>query len=147
MTQFLKTLLDTLSEYIRNLSVTDDVGPSERITRYIMSTSQFSVKNSIVKHNAFMPPKNRKQSVYRTSALSEQKIWQIGNDCVAAPQEKNIYARGDLVALYIFKTGLKVVPDKKPHPKHADITGWPEEKHEQLMLAKVLAKKATLQIP
>ena len=147
MIQFLKILLASLKEFIRKPVVTDNVDPSERITRYLLSKSEFVKTKGKVKHNAFMPPPTGKKSVYRTSGLTENEIWNIGKQFVAKPRNKTLRARGDIAASDIQERGLQIIPDKTPHPKHADIVGWPSEKHDQLMIAKILESKASLHLP
>lgn len=128
-------------------SLPNEVAPSERISRFVLSKHQFKSSAGKIKHNAFMPPTSGGLSVYRTQELNEDDIWSIGTDYVAAPQGKTVYARGDLLAGQILgaKLGIESVP--RPHPRHADIVGWPQEKDEQKMCAVELANAATLRLP
>lgn len=85
--------------------------------------------------------------MYRTSDVPEEEIWNIGREAVAKPRDGSLYARGDVPVAAIVKTGLKVVPDTGPHPRHANITGWPPEKDKQKMLAVEIADASELMLP
>lgn len=121
--------------------------PSERISRFILTRQQIKSSTGEIKYNAFIPPANGRLSVYRTQNLDEDTIWAIGVQYVAAPQGKTVRARGDLVAADIVATGLVIETDPRPHPRHADIVGWPAEKDGQKQLAVELANAAMLVFP
>lgn len=122
----------------------DNVAASEQIARYILSKRYFSTKNRTVKYGAYMPAPNGETSVYRISGLSEEEVWQIGQQNVAKPGMRTLYARGDTPASVIMKTGLTLVPETTPHPLHANIVNWPLVKDEQKMLALEIVNEATL---
>jgi hypothetical protein len=103
-----------------------------------------------VKPLAFMPALNKNLSVFQTSVfhingLNESSIWEIGESYIARPQEKNLYGRGDILAAVIETAKLRVDYDNTP-PRHANIIGWPKEKHEQKSLAQELAAEAKLKL-
>lgn len=100
-----------------------------------------------MKYAAYLPASNRETSVYRISGLSEEVIWEIGQENVANPSGRTLYARGDTQAAVILKTGLALVPETTPHPLHANIAEWPSDKDEQKMLAMEIANEATLAVP
>ena len=100
-----------------------------------------------MKSGAYLPAPNGETSVYRTSDVPEEEIWNIGREAVAKPRDGSLYARGDVPVAAIVKTGLKVVPDTGPHPRHANITGWPPEKDKQKMLAVEIADASELMLP
>jgi len=112
------------------------VAPDERISRYIVESSKIKKSEKRVRHTAFLPPKNRKLSVYRTSGMEEAEIWDIGRNKVAEVLKKTLYGRGDLQASDVTTTALRIEPDVQIHPKHANIEGWPDddERIEQLTL-------------
>ena len=58
----------------------------ERLTRYILHKRLFSVEKGEVKPGAFLPPRDLRLSVFRTSGIDDARIWNIGNDIVAGPQ-------------------------------------------------------------
>lgn len=97
-----------------------------------------------MKYAAYLPASNGETSVYRTSGLTEEEIWEIGQEKVAKPSGRSLHARGDTPASVILKTGLAITPETTPHPLHANIVNWPLEKDEQRMLALEIANEATL---
>ena len=82
-------------------------------------------------------------SVFRILALTDAAIWSLGQDHVANPRGATIYARADLIVAAILGVGLHVDPAEPP-PRHANIVGWPTEKHASMSLAQQLAAEAVL---
>lgn len=129
-----------------------EVLPEEKITRYIKDSGQ--VAGERARHNAFMP-KNGKTSVFRISHpdLTEEKIWEIGEQEVLIPfrkatnqKDKTMKGRADFDASIVYEQALYFDPNGAPHhPRHANIMGWSNEKHEQLIKAARLAEKSTFQ--
>ena len=117
---------------------------SEQIARYILSKRHFSTSNRTVKYGAYLPAPDGETSVYRISGLSEEVIWEIGQENVAKPSSRTLYARGDTPANVILKTRLTLVPETAPHPLHANIVKWPSDKDERKMLALEIVNEATL---
>jgi len=74
--------------------------------------------------------------------MKEADIWWLADDVVMP--DKPIQARADLTAATIRNSGLEVEPEPTPHPAHADIVGWPQEKPEQMETAKELATLSQL---
>lgn len=120
------------------------VNPEELISRYIFEKTHFRSDNS-VKHNAFMPPKDKLEvSVYRIKGLSTDEIWQIGNEYVAQQRGKDLLGRADILAEHAYRHGLDIKPDTHPHPRHANISGFPAGNNEKVrMLALELAACAS----
>jgi len=147
MIRYLKTWYTRFKDYTAEVKTIDDIAPSERISRYILSRRQFSRDKQRVKYAAFLPPPSLEMSVYRTDTLKEAEIWEIGKVKVADPQNKTIHARGDIDATCIYAANLSIVPDPQPHKLHANITAWPSEKSEQKMIAIELANAAKLFLP
>jgi hypothetical protein len=125
----------------------EQVEPNEDLTRYIFGKDYYRPKDKTVKHNAFMPAKEeRKVSVYRISSLPLNEVWDIG-DCYVAPlRNKPVIGRADILALHVIKQGLKIAPEDDPHPRHANIVDWPEEREKQRMIALELADEAELHL-
>ena len=126
-----------------------DVLPEEMITRYVIDKSQMAGHGK-VRFSAFMP-KDGKKSIYRISHpdLSETEIWTIGQDYVATPRSKTLRGRADLKAVAVYDEGLSFDPNGVPHPRHANIVGWPESTPDsdtdaQELIAIKLALAATL---
>ncbi|MFH0926839.1 MAG: hypothetical protein V1872_14615 [bacterium] len=116
---------------------------TEQLSRYILSESQFSKTKSRVKYSAFMPASDGKTSVFRIYNLTENEIWEIGENEVAQKRDKALLARADIKASHILKTGLSIIPDDSP-PRHANIDNWPSEKERQRLIALELAEESSL---
>lgn len=119
-----------------------DVNAGERISRFARHSSQYSVVAKRVRHSAFMPPRSFRLSVFRTSDMENQEIWALADDVVSS--NPPIKARADVASDHVLGVGLQIESEPGPHPRHADIIGWPEEKAEQMDAAKELAIQATL---
>ena len=120
------------------------VEPQEHISRFIFSSGHFSTQHNRVKHNAFMPVPNDGTSVFRTSSLSEPEVWSIGQ-AISTQRDQQLHARGDLFARQIFALSLGLEPSEPP-PRHANITGWPQEKDKVKLKAMEVAAQATLRL-
>lgn len=121
----------------------EQVQPEESLTRYILHKSHFSILHKKVKYAAFLPAPTGATSVFRTSLLSDAEIWQTGEQEVADKRNMRLLGRADVAAFHILHIGLRKIPDNEP-PRHANITGWPEEISEQKLIALELAEKAQL---
>lgn len=104
------------------------------------------MSTSRVRPRAFHPaPKDHKTSVFRVQALTEHQIWSLGDRHVASPLGKELRARAELSVAQITAVGLQVKPAEPP-PRHANITGWPIEKHAWMSRAQELAAVAILRL-
>jgi hypothetical protein len=90
-----------------------------------------------------------KTSVYRTDGCLAQEIWSIGEDYVTKKRSdgRKVLARAEIVAETIFAEKLELTPAPSPHPRHADITAWPDQPEKRLEKASQLALTAQLFIP
>lgn len=124
----------------------ESVTPEEPLSRYILEKSHYRTSDSTVKHNAFMPPAGKSDvSVYRTANLSSEDIWQIGITYVAQKMGKPLLGRAELIAYDAIAQGLYVKPGPVPHPRHANISGFPiDNSSKTRMIAVELAVRATL---
>lgn len=123
------------------------VSPQERLSRYVVYNRHMKKAKNQVSPEAFVPSsKTNNTSVYRTNDCSEKKIWDIGDNFVTAllPDKKPVIGRADLPAHTIDDQQLRVVPETNPHPRHANIEGWPLDPDAVLMKARELAKQAHL---
>ena len=118
------------------------IDSSERLSRFVMSRNEFRPSDQTVKAKAFIPPRNKRLSVYRTSTLSEDEIWSIGNELVAEPRGKTLYGQADLLAQDVYALQQKVEPETSVHPLHADIIPWPDGRADILFLATQLAVRS-----
>lgn len=118
------------------------VDPSEILSRFILQKDWYRPSDNSVKHAAFMPnPKNGETSVFRISGISHKEVWDIGDREVAKIRNKPILGRADIGASNVMAKDLKVLPIEPP-VRHANITGWPEEKSKQILIALELAAEA-----
>ncbi len=99
-----------------------------------------------MKPAAFMPHRGE-TSVFRVDGLSNEEVWHIGLHFVGSTRREVLKGRADLQVADVHAIKLKVEPDITPHPRHANIIEWPEEKHEQKMLAVRLANVAATYPP
>lgn len=115
----------------------------EQLARFILFSKWVRPSDRTVKSEAFIPHPYPDLSVTRHKNLSEQGLWQIGQD-VARLRDKELYGRADINALAVRQQKLDVVP--KPiipeNPNHANIIDWPAEKHAQKIIALQLAKES-----
>ncbi|MFZ3136188.1 MAG: hypothetical protein WA126_02215 [Thermodesulfovibrionales bacterium] len=87
-----------------------------------------------------MPDRNGETSVFRTSEISANNIWNIGRE-VAKRRDKPLIGRADIITAVVVSNGLQAVPQEPPE-KHANIIGWSSEKSEQKEVALILASEA-----
>lgn len=120
--------------------------PTDPLSRFLKSKRQYSKEKNRVKEGAFLPPQDRKLSVFQTKEMSEAAIWELGEEAFSASKKPvTLRGRADLSVSAVLKTNLKVEPDNDP-PRHANIIGWPEEKSDQKSIAQELASEATLHL-
>lgn len=109
--------------------VNPQVLPEETLARFAVDQSYFRASDNSVRHNAFMPDKNTRVSVYRQQGLTEAEIWQLGMTHVAQPRNKQLLGRAVITARDIFRKGFDVIPEEPP-PLHANICGFHQEPHK-----------------
>jgi hypothetical protein len=128
------------------------IDPQERISRYLLRERWFDAKANVVFAQAFNPPKStlkypiRQTSVYRTQEMAESEIWQVGDEFVTKlhPEHRPVLGRADISASEVLAVDLRIVPVPDPHPRHADIEGWPSEDEQVEMKLAYLSSKARL---
>lgn len=118
------------------------VDSNENLSRYLFSRNNYSPTKQIVHYTAFIPPPDKRLSVFRISALSENDIWNIG-ESVATQRGKQLLGRADIEAVPVYEAGLSIEPDVSP-PRHANIIGWPDEDSAIKLAAIELAQKSRL---
>lgn len=123
----------------------EQVHTEENLSRFILSKNHFSILHQRVKYAAFLPLPNGKTSVFRTSQLTDSEIWETGDKEVAQKRNMALLGRADISTYHVLYNRLRIIPDNDP-PRHANITGWPEEKSEQKLIAMDLAEKAHLHL-
>lgn len=118
----------------------EPVDLSETLSRFVVYNRWIRADNT-VRHIAFTPNKNGETSVFRISGIFDNEVWNIGEREVGIKQNKPILGRADITASIILSNHLEIIPSEPPE-RHADITGWPEEKDKQKDIALELAEKA-----
>jgi hypothetical protein len=88
-----------------------------------------------------MPNREGKTSVFRISGISNDEIWDIGDREVSIKRGKPILGRADIRANSVVTKDLQVVPSEPP-VRHANITGWPDERSKQKLIAVELAAES-----
>lgn len=115
------------------------IEPSEKLSRFILQSNWIRASDSTVKPAAFLPnPHNGNTSVFRTSGISEQNTWEIGDREVADRRGKPLLGRADILAFDVLSKHLQINPSEPPL-RHANITDWPDEKSKRLQIAVELA--------
>lgn len=117
------------------------ISNEELLARFITASKWFRSDNS-VRQDAFIPYPNRDLSVTRHGLLTEQELWEIGQE-IANARPVNLYGRADIVAEDIRRQKLTIEPMPVPeNANHACILGWPSDKPAQKIRALELAAAA-----
>ncbi|PJA78768.1 MAG: hypothetical protein CO149_02625 [Nitrospirae bacterium CG_4_9_14_3_um_filter_51_5] len=132
--------------------MSEKVKAEEKISRFLFFTpGEFNARTQHISPQAFKPanPKppdrpERQSSVYRTDNDTELKIWEVGDEFVAKPRNLPLLARADIQAGNVFKINLDILPDTRPHPRHANIVKWPDSPEARNMLGILLSQQAIL---
>jgi len=124
----------------------ETIQSSEPIARFITDKAYFRPSNKTVRHNAFMPNRDGETSVYRIIGLVDPEIFEIGQRYVANKRNKPLLGRADIEVSKVFDRDLSVISDPNPHPRHANIVDWPEEREKYRLLAVELAAEAELHL-
>lgn len=117
------------------------VDPHQVTSRFLID-GQVRAENKEVKYPAFIPPKSLRLSIFRTSNLIEQEIWDLAVEKVE-PSRGPVIGRGELTVFAIAEEKLQVAPDEDPNSRHADVMGWPIDRDARATIAKALAAKAS----
>ena len=122
-----------------------NVDPDEPLARFILNKGDYR-SDGTVRHRIFLPsPKTGQTSVFRIFGLSENAIWEIGDNEVAQKRRPplSLIGRADIFIRQVLTTGLHIDADDIP-PRHANITNWPIEQSAQRLSAMELAGMAQL---
>jgi hypothetical protein len=109
----------------------------ETLSRYIYSKNHFRISDHTAKYSAFLPPADRRLSVFKIAGLREDEIWQIGSDL----RMQTLLGRADIGTAVVYITGLEIESDNNP-PRHCTIVGWPEESSAIKLKAIELAERS-----
>lgn len=115
------------------------VADNELLARFIVNSNE-KRQDGTVKHQLFLPYKHVELSVNRHREATEEQTWQAGYD-VAAERQRTLYGLANIRANKCRIDELDVVPDPilPKNPNHANITGYPSSKEDQMAIAKLLA--------
>jgi hypothetical protein len=122
------------------MSSQDLVANEEQVSRYVFSARDVR-GDGTVKHERLMPYPHLELSVYRTSDVTLKMCWEIGDRFVGAKMNptKPVVGLARGAVNRIRGVELDVVPDTDPHPLHANIVGWDQDKAKQKLKAMKLA--------
>jgi len=121
-----------------------EIAAEELLSRFLVHKDDFSPKAGRIRPRAFLPGPKGEVSVCRTQDMTDEEIWDWGTEHVLSRRPENVlHGRAELQASVAFENGLRAIPDEPP-PRHAVITGWPEEKDARKGIAADLAARATL---
>ena len=119
------------------------VKSTENISRFVFSSKHIRKSDNTVKYAAFLSRVDGDTSVFRTSGLSGEMIFEIVQNVFQDGEIERYKGRADLKASVIFNKGLSVIPEEPP-PKHANITNWPIDESKRKEIALELAAEAQL---
>ena len=115
------------------------IANDELLARFIVNSNEVRADGT-VRPQLFLPYKRIELSVNRHRDASLVETWTVGRQ-VAVQRGKTLLGRADIIASACRIEPLDVVP--KPilpdNPNHADVTGYPPRKDDQLSLAAKLA--------
>ena len=119
------------------------IADEELLARFILFSKWVRSSDQTIKSDAFTPFPFPDLSVTRHTGLTEEKIWEKGND-VANERAKTLYGRADASTANVRKHDLNVIADPIPdkNMNHANITGWPQDKPSQKIIAQLIAAEA-----
>lgn len=124
----------------------NNITSDENVSRYLLSSSDYSVNNSRVKPRALEPsPSDQCTSIFRILGINDDEIWAMGINNVSLPRARRLYARADIPVADILNINLSIRPSEPP-VRHALIYGWPNEKHARMAKAQELAAQAALKL-
>lgn len=115
------------------------VAENELLARFIVYSDE-KRPDGTVKHKLFLPYKLVELSVNRHREASLGETWQVGFD-VAEERQRTLYGLANIRASSCRIDTLDVAPAPilPKNPNHANITGYPPAKEDQMALAKKLA--------
>jgi len=116
-----------------------DVADNELLARYIVNSNE-KRPDGKVSHKLFMPYKWVELSINRHREATLEETWQVGFD-VATQRNKSLYGLANIRASKCRTETLDVIPDPilPGNPNHANITGYPTAKEDQMAIATELA--------
>lgn len=150
--KFLNPLLRLWTSYSAKTELASIPTHDEDFTRFIFSKSHYSSEKKRVKPPALLPLFNeRKQrwetSIFRVRGLRTNGIWKLGYLFTEGNlAERKIKARGSGCLSCVAEQQLGLDVNADPYPRHVDITGWADVKHERLHKATEIANQLNLDL-
>lgn len=123
------------------MTLPSQVGADEVIARYFVHDSEMRPGKELPDFAAFMPNRNLRTSVYRSTGLEEATIRAIGVSHVA-PMRGSLKGHCCKAAQDFLDQGLSFDADGQPHERHANVVGWSTDRAANRIKAKKLADKA-----
>ena len=113
----------------------------ELLARFVLKT-EWIRKDSTIKQDAFIPPKDLQLSVTRHNGISTEQLIEIGK-AVANETSLEFLGRADIKAGAAVKSSLKAVAwPLECNQNHAHIIGWPADKEARKTIAQEMAAAA-----
>lgn len=128
--------------------VTDD-----EVSSHFFYSSGGKFKNGQVLYGAFFPPVTLRPvqlSVFRIQFLTDDKVWELGDEFVGPRGDSAIKARAD-IQVRVFRSQKLTVEASEPPPRHADVLGWAEpsppfEGMSNTQIAKITWQEVTTEL-
>ncbi len=116
-----------------------DVADNELLARFIVNSNEKRTDGT-VSHKLFMPYKWVELSVNRHREAPMEETLQVGFD-VAGERQKTLYGLANIRAGLCRIETLDLIPAPilPENPNHANITGYPAAKEDQMAIANQLA--------
>ena len=125
--------------------------PDDALSRYLVDSGHFN--NTRPLHKAFQPKfeaqYNRSEtSVFETTSLRDEEIWDIASREVEPSRKKRVLARAE-ISVDRAHVDVLYVSEAPPPDRHAVILGWPEgdvNKSARMLLQQQLAARSLLRL-
>lgn len=117
----------------------------EEIGRFVFSRSHLKADGT-VRHQALEPMhsaarRRRETSVYLVQGLSAAALWELCAGYVDNPSaSRRAKAVGICGVTDVPSPPLRLDKNGVPHPRHADLVDWPEEREERIALQQDIAR-------
>lgn len=123
------------------MTLPTQVNADEVIARHFVHDNEMRPGKRLPDYSSFMPNRNLRTSVYRSSGLEEAAIREIGETHVA-PMRGPLKGHCCKAAQDFLDEGLSFDADGHPHGRHANVVGWTDDQAANRIKAKKLADKA-----
>lgn len=117
------------------------INDDEILARFVVFRGWLRNDNT-VKPEAFMPhPQTLDLSVFLHTGLSPEELWECGQKAIQNRTNATLCGRADIQTFHVRGQKLEVIHNAPPK-NHALITGWPNDKPNQKILALELAAES-----